>query len=98
MFMTRELQRRVDSAAGTRDKSRMSKTPVDAAKDEVRRFAARKPFSNREWARLAGISEDTVRRIYKDDWNPTADVLNALLLTGPRRPLGNGANQTRLSA
>lgn len=91
----------LDNPTPTRDEYDMStktRTPIDDVKDEIRRFALRKPMSNREWARQAGISDDTIRRINRPDWNPTADVLNALLLTGPRRPLASGANQARLSA
>lgn len=72
-------------------------TPIARMRADVRRFEATRSISNREWADRAGVSEGSIRRIKAADWSPTAENLERLWLSR-YGPLGNGANQARLSA
>lgn len=78
------------------------RTEIDIARDKVREAINSGRWGKRALAREAQISNGSLRLINEPDWNPQSDVLDALLRvlarTSGRRPLGNGANQTRLSA
>lgn len=79
------------------------RTEIDVARDKVRDAINSGRWGKRALAREAKISNGSLRLINEPDWNPSSDILDALLrvlarTSGRRRPLGNGANQARLSA
>lgn len=72
-------------------------TTIDRLRIRIMAYMQRHQLSRRQMAARAGITEIVLRQLHKPTWNPRAENLRRLEMA-MRAPLGNGANQARLSA
>ena len=71
---------------------------IQIARDAVRDAVASGRFSKISLATQAGVHRNSLVGIEREDWNPTSELLRALLRVVRARPLPQGANQRSVAA